>query len=248
MDYVYNVYKTTNKINGKYYIGVHRTEATKQQDGYMGCGHYRGRKLREQLDTKLYRAFRKYGDDAFITETLYSYMDEFNAYQKEKELIDITDKNCYNNKPGGVGGFHPDTNRGRVFTVEERKKMSESAKVRSKNILLQTNLLKEHVKNRVGKTYAEIYGTERGKEISIKKSKALTGRKLSDEHRRKMSLNRKGKDCGRSKGRISVWNEIIRKGMKLTKESLQSEIEAGNILEQSFIKDKFHKFKYIKVK
>lgn len=246
MEYTYNVYKTINTVNNKYYIGVHRTNNI--NDGYMGCGHYRGRKLRTQLDTRLYRAFRKYGDDAFITEVLHKFDNEVDAFKKEKELIDITDKNCYNDKPGGVGGFHPDTNKGRILSERERKKLSESAKIRSKMYPLQIEALKEYNKNRIGKTYAEIYGVEKAKEISLKKSKSLTGRKLSAEHKQKMSNNRKGKDCGKSKGRISVWNSITSKGIRLTKENLQIEIEAGNIIEQHYTKDKFHRFKYIKIK
>jgi hypothetical protein len=245
-NYVYYVYKTINKHNSKYYIGVHRTNNI--NDGYMGCGHYRGRKLRENLDTRLYRAFRKYGDDAFTTEVLYIFENEIDAYNKEKELIDIKDKNCYNDKPGGIGGFHPDTNKGRVFTESERKKMSEAAKIRSKRILLQTDILKEHVKNRTGKTYAEIYGEEKGKEVSLKRSKSLTGRKLSDEHKRKMSINRKGKDCGKCKGRVQVWNNITKKGMRISRDILQAGLKEGSIIEQLFVKDKFHKFKFSKIK
>jgi len=82
MEYTYNVYKTTNTVNDKYYIGVHRTNNI--NDGYLGCGHYRGRKLREQLDTRLYRAFRKYGDDAFITEVLYKFDNEDDAFKKKR--------------------------------------------------------------------------------------------------------------------------------------------------------------------
>ena len=246
MDHVYNVYKTINTQNGKYYIGVHRTNNI--NDGYMGCGHYRGRKLREQLDTRLYRAFRKYGDDAFITEVLYKFDSEADAFKKEKELIDITDKNCYNDKPGGVGGFHPDTNKGRILSENERKKLSESAKIRSKLYPLQTEALKEYNKKRKGKTYSEIYGEEKGKEVSRKKSKSLTGRKLSDEHKRKMSNNRRGKDCGKCKGRVHVWCVTENRSIRLVKDDLQKEIAQGNIIEQAFVKDKFHKFKFIKIR
>jgi hypothetical protein len=243
MEYMYNVYKTTNTINGKYYIGVHRTNNV--NDGYLGCGHYRGRKLREQLDTRLYRAFRKYGDDAFITEVLYKFNNEADAFKKEKELIDITDKSCYNDKPGGVGGFHPDTNKGRILSESERKKLSESAKIRSKLYPLQTEALKEHVKGRIGKTYAEIYGDEKAKEIKLKRSKSLTGRKLTDEHKRKMSENRKGKDCGKCRGRKKVWDSINKKIVRLSPEIVQSMLQAGTLKEENLTVSKFQKVKYV---
>jgi hypothetical protein len=246
MEYTYNVYKTTNTVNGKYYIGVHRTNNI--NDGYLGCGHYRGRKLREQLDTRLYRAFRKYGDDAFITEVLYKFDNEGDAFKKEKELIDITDKSCYNDKPGGVGGFHPDTNKGRILSESERKKLSESAKIRSKLHTLQTEVLKEYNKKRKGKTYREIYGEERAKEVNLKRIKSLTGRKLTDEHKRKMSENRKGKDCGMCKGKKQVWNTLTNKTIRLSESELHTEIERGVVIEKEFIKDKFHKFKFVKIK
>ena len=246
MEYTYNVYKTTNTINNKYYIGVHRTNNI--NDGYMGCGHYRGRKLRTQLNTRLYRAFRKYGDNAFVTEVLYKFDNEADAFKKEKELIDITDKNCYNDKPGGIGGFHPDTNKGRILSESERKKLSESAKIRSKLYPLQIKALKEYNKQRTGKTYAEIYGEEKAKEITFKRSKSLTGRKLSDEHKQKMSANRRGKDCGKCKGKKQVWNTLTNKVIRLSQEVLQLEINNGSIVEKLFIKDKFHRFKFIRIK
>jgi hypothetical protein len=243
MEYMYNVYITTNTVNKKFYIGVHRTKNL--DDGYMGCGHYRGRKLREQLDTRLYRALRKYGDDAFITEVIHSFDNEVDAYKKEKELIDITNKNCYNDKPGGIGGFHPSTNKGRVLTEKERMRLSESAKIRSKSYTLQTELLKEHVKSRIGKTYSEIYGVKKGQEISRKRSVALTGRKLSAEHKRKMSENRKGRDCGKCKGRKKVYNVVNNKIMKLFPHQIQRLIDEGNIEEKTISVNKYHKVKYI---
>ena len=241
----YIIYKTVNKINSKYYIGVHRTDNL--NDGYMGCGHYRGRKLRKELDTKLYRAFRKYGDDAFITEILYKFDNDVDAYNKEKELIDITDKNCYNHKPGGVGGFHPDTNKGRVFTEEERKKMSKSAKERSKKFLLQTETLKNFNKWRDGKTYAEIYGEEKAKEILLKKSKAAMGKKHNLETRLKMSKNRKGKE-NNCKGRKSVWDNIQNKIVRLFPIDLEILTKEGKIIKQFKKISKFQNVNYIKIK
>lgn len=232
------VYKTINIVNNKYYIGVHSTSDI--NDNYLGCGHWRGRKIYTNTASPILKAFLKYGDDNFKREILFVFDNREDALLKEQELIDINDVNSYNAREGGSNTY--------TYTTEAKNKMSKSAKIRSRKILLQTHLLKEHVKNRIGKTYAEIYGVEKAKEISLKKSKSLTGRKLSAEHKQKMSNNRKGKDCGKSKGRISVWNSITSKGIRLTKENLQIEIEAGNIIEQHYTKDKFHRFKYIKIK
>ena len=246
MEYIYVIYKTTNTTNSKFYIGVHRT--LNLDDGYMGCGHFRGRKLRENLDTPFYRALKKYGDKAFETKILYIFIDESSAYNKEKELINIKDPLCYNSKPGGVGGFHPDTNKGRVFTEEERVKMSKSAKERSMRLLLQTESLKKYNKWRTGKTYAEIYGDDRGKEISLKRSKSLTGRTCSVEHRRKMSMNRKGRDCGRCTGRKNVYNSLTNKVIRLMPDDIEKQMVEGSIVEQFKRVSKFHNVNYIKIK
>lgn len=50
------VYKTTNVLNGKIYIGVHSTDDL--NDGYMGSG--------KAIST----AIKKYGEENFTTEIL----------------------------------------------------------------------------------------------------------------------------------------------------------------------------------
>lgn len=87
----YTVYKITNLINGKYYIGKHQTKNL--DDGYMGSS------------AVLKRAIRKYGLDNFKKEILYIFNSEAEMNAKEKELVVISE-NTYNLNQGGHGGFN----------------------------------------------------------------------------------------------------------------------------------------------
>ncbi len=88
------VYKITNIINGKWYIGVHRT--SNLNDGYMGSG------------IVINAAVEMYGSDNFIKEILFDFENEQEAYLKEAELItidEVRNRNCYNVHTGGKGGW-----------------------------------------------------------------------------------------------------------------------------------------------
>lgn len=56
--YKYIVYKTTNKINNKIYIGVHKIN-TDKPDTYIGDGINKGRKTYKNYT--FHRAVQKYG-------------------------------------------------------------------------------------------------------------------------------------------------------------------------------------------
>ena len=58
----YIVYITINLCNGKFYIGVHRTNPN-TFDGYIGCGIYRASQATK--DYVLHKAVRKYGYENF---------------------------------------------------------------------------------------------------------------------------------------------------------------------------------------
>jgi hypothetical protein len=86
----FTIYKITNTINNKYYIGKHQTKNLK--DGYFGSG-----KL-------LKRAIQKYGIENFKKEILYIFETEEEMNAKEKELVVISEE-TYNLCDGGKGGF-----------------------------------------------------------------------------------------------------------------------------------------------
>lgn len=87
----YTVYKTTNIINGKFYIGKHKT--SDPYDDYLGSG-----KL-------LNKAIKKYGRENFVKEVLCDYDNEAMMNLAEKILVVIDPEVSYNICKGGHGGF-----------------------------------------------------------------------------------------------------------------------------------------------
>lgn len=86
----YTVYKITNKINGKTYTGMHKTNDL--NDGYMGSG-------------KLIKsAIKKYGIENFTKEILHIFDNEQDMKNKEKEVVIVSER-TYNMNEGGHGGF-----------------------------------------------------------------------------------------------------------------------------------------------
>ena len=87
IEYEYIVYKTTNLINKKTYIGVHRT-VKNVYDSYIGCG-VTGKIPKGGKGFRA--AVAKYGYENFKRETLFTYPDteagKLAAYKKEAELV-----------------------------------------------------------------------------------------------------------------------------------------------------------------
>ena len=112
----YTIYKTTNTVNNKIYIGKHQTENI--NDSYLGSG------------VSLELAIKKYGKESFTKEILYIFDSEEEMNSKEKELVTeefIKRKDNYNKSLGGEGGSNF---KGKRHTDETKQKLSEIAKKR----------------------------------------------------------------------------------------------------------------------
>lgn len=92
---MYYIYKTTNLVNAKVYIGVHYSENI-DNDNYLGSGK------------ALKLAVNKYGRDNFNRQILYEFNTFQQAFAKERQIVDdnfIQQESNYNIKRGGWGGW-----------------------------------------------------------------------------------------------------------------------------------------------
>lgn len=92
------VYKVTNNLNGKYYIGIQNTN----DDNYLGSG------------VAIVRAVKKYGRDNFTKEVLHTCNTKEETAKLEAEIVTeslVNDPMCYNMKLGGFGGSMKGTKR-----------------------------------------------------------------------------------------------------------------------------------------
>lgn len=104
----YFIYQTTNKINGKIYVGKHETYDL--NDSYLGSG-----KL-------LWKAIEKYGIENFERKILFFCENHDELKAKEAEIVNeefVARKDTYNLKVGGDGGWDFVN---KVLTTEERRK------------------------------------------------------------------------------------------------------------------------------
>jgi hypothetical protein len=86
------VYKTTNIVNNKIYVGLHSTDCL--EDGYLGSGWV------------LKDAIEKYGRDKFVRQILYVFDTRQEAMEMEARIVNeefVSRKDTYNLTVGGMG-------------------------------------------------------------------------------------------------------------------------------------------------
>lgn len=137
----YIVYLTTNKINNKIYVGVHKTEDPNIFDGYIG-NSINIFKLNPELKhpkIPFHKAVKKYGYNAFVRSTIQIFDTEEEAIKLRNLIVDqqfIERQDTYNtqlereiDKPfslivgyGKIGQYTMDGKLVKVFnTLREAK-------------------------------------------------------------------------------------------------------------------------------
>jgi group I intron endonuclease len=202
---MFYIYRITNLINGKTYIGQHKYKDL--NDDYMGSGKH------------LKAAQAKYGIENFKKEIICKNVqyketiDDMEKFYIKKER-EQNPNGCYNIADGGQGGS---INKGMHWKLsEEHKRNISEAKKGERNPQYGKPLSEEHKRKisealkgernpQYGKPLSEEHkrklleahqGKHLSEETKRKMSKALKGRKLgpmSEEHKRKLSEVRKGR-------------------------------------------------------
>ena len=173
----YGIYKITNLLNGKMYIGQHKTDNL--DDGYMGSG------------TVLKRAIKKYGVENFRKEWIMFCEDAEDLNYWEAVFVDETwvmRSDTYNLKTGGEQccGFSEETlkvmsekSKGRKHTSESKKKISVANTGKHPSLEARRKMSKAKKGMYDGEKHPR-YGTHCTEETKQKLSKSLTGRKMPD--------------------------------------------------------------------
>lgn len=199
----FGLYKITNLVNGKMYIGKHVTSDL--EDGYMGSGKV------------MKRALAKYGEENFRKEWIMFCEDQDELDYMERVFVDetwISRSDTYNLKIGGEGGWdyinkHNLVNRsgmkGKHLAKETKQKISEAIKGKNMgkspwnkgktNVYSQETLQKWSTshgnRKHTVETKAKISAKVSGKNNPMYGKSAWTGKHHSEETKRKMSESRK---------------------------------------------------------
>lgn len=180
------IYKITNKINGKVYIGQSIDIDTRWRQHCNAKDNF-----------AIHNAIKKYGKENFKFEVLLECpVDMLNVWERDMiALYDCISPNGYNLTEGGEGYKCSDETRLKMSNAQKGKNRSEETKIKISNTQKgkhhseETRLKMSNIRKGVKlKPHSE--------ETKYKISESLKGKKrqpFSAEHKRKLSESIKGK-------------------------------------------------------
>lgn len=175
------IYKTTNLINGKIYIGKHIARCI--DDGYMGSG-----KL-------LKRAISKYGIENFVREILHECSSEEEMNAKEAEIV--TEEFCnldtnYNLCVGGQGGFsYINRNDLQGFVLDSNLAKRGRIEANKNGALIKSKQRRNELRNDRDWVERNKSAIREGRAKSSKKGSSFLGKTHTDQTKDKMRLSNK---------------------------------------------------------
>ena len=202
----YTIYKITNKINGKFYIGMHKT--LNLDDGYMGSG-----KL-------IKRAIQKHGIKNFTKVILHIFDNEEDMKNKEKELVVINEMS-YNLCDGGHGGFGY-INKNNLSKINRLSFKSEQKRKKSLSIYKSNQLLNDEEKIKMKNI--SYLGRQA---IKIKFPNGVWKNKIHSNETKQKMKNHKHQTGEKNSQYGTCWITNDQENKKIKKEELEKFIELG---------------------
>ena len=194
------IYKTTNDISGRYYIGMHSTNDL--DDGYLGSG------------TLLRRSINKHGKENHSIEILEYCTSREELAARERDLVslqEIAKKECMNLKVGGDGGF----------TVEQAREGGKMSGAKHADRMKNDPEFNKRISEGVSRSNVERFLQDKENYPLVKYRADWTGRKHSPESIDKMKEVKKshGKGLNNSQyGTCWITDEV--QNRKINKEDL----------------------------
>lgn len=196
------IYKTTNLINGKCYIGKSEKEFN---ENYLGSG------------VLLQKAIKKYGKSNFKVEKIKDCKTIEDLNENEKFYVDVYKNNSYNLAEGGTGGWTTkhfsekdlikykknlsNSQRGRIVNDNTRQKISMSNKGKFFGD-------KKTISDKIKEMWKDPNSIYNSTEYRENLSRAGKNRVWSEETKNKISNSRKGGD-NPAAIKIKVGDEIF---------------------------------------
>lgn len=180
----YTIYKTTNTINNKIYVGCHKTEYL--DDNYLGSG------------TVLLLAIKKYTKENFKKEILHIFDNPEDMFEMESLLVNedfVIDKITYNLKKGGAGDAqgknHLHNNRENSLKNLDKQRVIQTEKAKQRRIEYYNNptLCKEcgtSIEFTMG-TYIRKFCSRSCSAVFGNRERTKRGWKHSEESKKKIS-------------------------------------------------------------
>ena len=199
----YFIYRTTNQINDKFYIGMHSTDNL--EDGYVGSGK------------RLGYSVRKYGLETHKFEILEFLPSREELKKREAEVVNeelLTNPLCMNLKFGGEGGWD------HVSTKASRAKGGRASG--SRNILVSRKSFDYSTHSK------EMWKNERDKMLNTQKAaiKQAASKESVEKRRKTFSIiNHQQGEANSQFGTCWICNDGEAK--KVKKDELQSWLDIG---------------------
>jgi hypothetical protein len=184
----YTIYKITNQIDGKFYIGSHKTKDL--DDKYVGSGKY------------LKKAIEKYGIENFTKEILFVFDTPELMYQKEAEIVNeefLATENTYNLKIGGFGGWDWINTNPEKYLTEKRLNslISHEDRIKKwKEKYKSDSLFREHIRNNAKKGFEQFKKKYPNGAFVGKTHSEETKRNMSEKAKKRLSDPTKNSQYG----------------------------------------------------